>query len=184
MDVERPIWPYYIGAWSAGLFGVATAYLAYMITGKPTASGMMLAGYAYAIGATGLGVGWLGMVKQHNATFAPVAGSFAIPIAIAILKVSKPDDVMFAGGMIVLVAMAFFAIAHVFVQHLPLTRFVAVPGALVLLYEVIANTAHWKIDRDTDKLLMIVSLGSLTLIGFSLAFTLPGLRKRNVENEL
>lgn len=178
LGMERPRWPYTLGAIGALAFGGGAAGLLFLIGSGAGTEGMLkVAAMAFVLGSATLGIGWIGIFQQRQAGFGVIAGSFAIPIAALVLKASSPGDIYAAAGMIMLVALAFFALAHAFVKAMPFTRFIAVVAAIAFIIEIVSTTAKASLGQDIHKVLAVIGLGGLAVLGISLAVHLPDLRR-------
>jgi hypothetical protein len=135
-------------------------------------------------GAIALGIGWCGIFQQRQAGFGVIAGSFAIPLASLILYAGNPRDLYAAGGMILLVALAGFALAHAFVKNMPVTRIIALIAVAAFMIQIIANTAHVKLGADLDKLLFMGGMAMLVVLGIALAVRIPTLRDEPTDPDL
>ena len=182
--MERPRWPYTVGSLGALVFALGAFALLFMFGAEMGSEGKLkVAAGAFVLGSATLGVGWIGIFQQRQAGIGVIAGSFAMPLATLVIRASDPADIFSAVGMILLVAAAFFALAHAFVKNMPFTRLIAAVSALAWIVAIVTTVAKVQLGRDLDKLLLIGGLGGLGMLGIALAVNLPELRREPVDDE-
>src|SRR5438094_7636719 len=116
---DRPIWPYALGAIGGVVFAIGALAMTYAaLASSPSTNASEAAIGGIGIGGALLGVGWLGVFKQKQCGFGVIASSFVVPLAFLYVYLHRDDwDELRAFGMLVVLALALFAMAHLFVKN-------------------------------------------------------------------
>ncbi|HEY5920043.1 MAG TPA: hypothetical protein VIV11_00170 [Kofleriaceae bacterium] len=180
MELERPKWAYAIGTIGGALFALGALLMVLQLTAsEPSASRVPI--WLFGLGGAALGVCWVGTFKQGHAGFGAIGGSFLVPIAFAYIHSHREDwGALKAHGTLLLLAFAAFAAGHCFVRCLLWARWLAATAALVFLFQLVAITAKWQLERSSMKGLVVLSFAALSALGVALAIAIPKLYSQPV----
>ncbi|HEV7558527.1 MAG TPA: hypothetical protein VGO00_23820 [Kofleriaceae bacterium] len=179
----RPAWPYILGIVGGLIVHVgADAYLYAAVAESASSTVSAVIASGFGIGALLVGIGWMGLFKQRQAGIGPILGSFVITLAVVYVRFGSPENVDVA-AVLLLLSFVLFGLGHAVTRGISGTRIFGAIAAIAGTIQIIAISAHWKVDRGVAQILDFASVGSLALLGLSLAVTLPGLRRAPITAE-
>jgi len=171
VDLERSKWAYAVGTIGGALFALGAVLMLLQLTGHRALGTVPL--WLLGAGGAALGVGWTGMFRYGHAGFAPIGGSFLVPLAIAYIYKHRADSAALnAHGTMLLLAFAGFTVGHCFVRCLLWARWLAGTAALVFVFQVVVIAAKWRIPM---KSLIVPSFAALASLGVALVISIPKL---------
>jgi len=181
-ELQRPAWPYTVGAVGGAVFAAGALLLLYLVAASSRSDALAKSSFVLlAAGGALLGVGWAGMFKYGQGGFGSIAGSFVVAIVIVYMYTNRGDtDVVFFGGNLLLGSLALFALGHIFVKQTAI-RLLSGVALISLAIEFAAWNRHWHLSESLDKLLGAVALLGLALTGVALAFAMPPMRREDLS---
>ena len=181
-ELQRPAWPYTVGAVGGAVFAAGALLLLYLVAASSRSDALAKGSFVLlAAGGAMLGVGWAGMFKYGQGGFGSIAGSFVVAIVIVYMYTNRGDaDVVFFGGNLLLGSLALFALGHIFVKQTAI-RVLSAVALISLAIEFAACNRHWHLSESLDKLLGAVALLGLALTGVALAFAMPPMRREDLS---
>ncbi|MDQ3367997.1 MAG: hypothetical protein M3680_21435 [Myxococcota bacterium] len=175
-----PLWPYLVGAIAGGMFGFGALLLLSMVLSTSPAPALgRSAVVVLAVGSSTLAIAWLGMIKQGHDGVGALFGCLAMPAAILFMYATRHDVALLrVNALLLQLAIASFALGHLFVRGIGVTRLAAAIVVITMTVTIYAMTQGITLGSRLDATLSSTSLVGLCLVGCSLAFMLPGLRRR------
>ena len=167
--LDRPVWPYAVGAVGGEVFAVGAFSMLRVVAGH----GVLEPGYATAaLGAAMLAVAWARIAKTHH-TVLPAVGSIGVVGAFATAHVTSDSVYELRFAMLAFAwSFAILAVTHAFAKGLTAVRVlgaVAAIPAVILLADSHAAPA-------TVEVWFAFELACLAVMGIAIALTLPKLR--------
>ena len=167
--LDRPVWPYAVGAVGGITFAVGAFLMLRVVAGH----GVLEPGYATAaLGAAMLAAAWFRIAKTHQ-TILPAVGSIGVVAAFAIARVRS--DSMYELRFSVLAfawSFAIFAATHAFAKGLASVRVLGAVAAIPAVALLVDSDA----SPETVEALFLFELACLAVMGIAIAVTLPKLR--------
>jgi hypothetical protein len=104
--------------------------------------------------------------------FGPAGGNIFLALAIAYMlsRKSGPIDEMLASAIVLVGALGFCALGHIFAKGANIARVAGGVSGSAIAFIIIADRAHWRLGPDTVKVLFVVGFGGLACVGFGASY--------------
>lgn len=174
--VNRPIWPFVLGAAGAVIFALGDVIMA-VSHGREAPVHAPVIGLTVG-GAAILAVGWLGAAKQGLRTIPPFFGCLALMGGLWLAATPTPDSELRAVGLAIAYSFVVFAASHMFVTGLVYARILAAIALLPTALLAIAGSFSLKMSGVAIEGLLITTFVMFGMLGVAIALELPALRRR------
>ena len=181
--MQRPAWPYVLGAVGGVILAIGACAFLYAAFAEPTTSTAAdVVSFGFGTGGLVVGIGWIGVFKQRQAGIGPILGSFVITLAVIYARVGADKENLDLVAVLVLLSFVLFGLGHAVTRGIGGARVLGGIAATGAMFQIMAVSAHWKIDKGIMQFVDIVSVGSLALLGLVLVIAMPALRRAPIDD--